>query len=171
MKNLLFVTVGISGINEKMIEAEDEGNADLRTSLTKLRKSSVDAEFDAAVAPLCQWHRSRWRMAKSLDDECLGRHTSSELLVTAKILDQLYALSPAIDIGKIILLASNTPAGQLAAQVDREVMLSEDYAPVRPKPKFAVDIERIPAPSSGTVETLADRILEAVNKHRESDKH
>ena len=94
-----------------------------------------------------------------------SRHTSAELLTTAKILRRFKSSRPPIEIARIVLLASETPAGQFAAEVTREVMGCAEYRPVTPVPP--VTIEPIPAPTSeGVMETLSDRILEAVNRHR-----
>jgi putative CRISPR-associated protein (TIGR02619 family) len=164
MQNLLFVTVGVSAIRDRMIDdpAEDK----LRELLKRL-KSADPADWPEARPGLIKWHRSRWAERTSVDDGRLVLRTSAELLTTAKILRQLYELSPACDVARVILLASNTPDGQFAAEVNREVMQSPEYAPVKPMP--AVAIELIPAPSSQSVETLSDCILKAVNRHRDSE--
>jgi putative CRISPR-associated protein (TIGR02619 family) len=164
MHNLLFVTVGVSAIRDWIID--DPKKSDLRDLLKQMKRDPLSSNWSVARMDLIQWHRSRWAMFALDAPELIG-HTSAELLTTAKILHQLSVLSPSIDVDTIVLLASTTPEGQLAAEVNKEVMESSEYRVTARKPRVVV--ESIPAPSSQSVETLSDCILEAVSKHRESE--
>jgi putative CRISPR-associated protein (TIGR02619 family) len=175
MKNLLFVTVGVSALEApgRIRRADRTRGSDLDPlidSIEEFRKEKGDAKAakgDALFDPLLSVHLKFWGQPKiPWGDPGAGRRTSAELMTTAVLLRNLAQTQLRVD--RIILLVPKTPEGELASRVAQKVMESHEYRSHCGAPE--VRTRSIPGiAEKEAMERLPDALLCAVAENRESE--
>jgi putative CRISPR-associated protein (TIGR02619 family) len=176
MRNLLFVTVGVSALDapRRIRGAAPTRAADLKALSQSVQDFKGDgtgakaAKGSALFDPLLALHLEFWGQATvALGEADPERRTAAELLTTAVLLRQL-ADKASLTMDRVILLVPETPEAELAGRVVKTVMESNQYKGhchvpeirVRPIPGVADD---------EAARRLPDAVLCAVEENRDSE--
>jgi putative CRISPR-associated protein (TIGR02619 family) len=176
MRNLLFVTVGVSALDapRRILDLDPSRRTDLAPLAQSVREFREDRSAAKAGTgnglfdPLRALQLEFWRQAGiPWDDAKRGRQTSAELLTTAVLLRQL-SQDTNLTAERIILLIPETTEAKLAGRIVKAVMESPEYRSHCPAP----EIRARPIPGIADEETmrrLPDELLCAVEENRRSE--
>jgi putative CRISPR-associated protein (TIGR02619 family) len=176
MKNLLFVTVGVSALDapRRIPDFEPSRRGELEPLAQKVRafrSDSGSAKTEAGKQlfdPLLKLHLRFWAPpVVPWEDAKRCRETSAELITTAILLRKL-ADDTNLRADRIILLIPETPEAELSGRLIKATMESQEYRGHCSPPE--VHTRSVPGIAQReAIERLPDALLCAVEENRQTE--
>ena len=155
MNNLLFVTVGTSAIHNELLGTLDgRDNQALRDAALRYLddpdKPTEDmGRYGSLFGDLCHANLEFWRndfetVRKWIQERRYFRATSAELLST-----YILRRESKLEFKRVVLLASDTPDGLMAARINQSVMHSSEFQEKVQWSLTSVDCKTVPGLDKG----------------------